>query len=295
MTESPDIMRFKARIRNYAKEQTIPPQTAMQNFMFERFLLRLSRSRFRDKFAIKGGVLISAIVGASKRTTMDIDATLRNMTLDERSLADAIGEICVIDCQDNISFRISALAPIRKDDAYGGLRVSMIAEMETTRTPFSIDVSTGDSITPQPVVFDFHSSFDDSAFPLLAYTIETVLAEKIEAIFTLGVFSTRPRDYYDIKILSEKCAPDKALFSKALVATSMHRGTINQVLDWKKSIEVLSKDAGLHLQWEKYRRRFSFAQDVDFQSCIAAIRGLMDATDLPANERSDAQPEDYGV
>ena len=280
MTESPSTMRFKAQIRNYAKEHSIPAQTAMQNFMFERFLLRLSQSRFRKKLVIKGGFLISAVVGLPKRTTMDIDATLRGMQLDEATLSGAIKEICSIDIGDGILFGLLGIAPIRKDDAYGGFRLSMVAKLETTATPFSIDISAGDAITPAPVDFAYHSRFGDASFALSAYTIETVLAEKAEAIFTLGALSTRPRDYYDIKILLDVCDVDAARFGEALVSTATHRGTLRQICNWRKTIGELLGDEGLNRQWEKYRRRFAYASEIEFSSCITALHSLMEKADL---------------
>ena len=275
MTELPSIMSFKAQIRNYAKEHSIPAQTAMQNFMFERFLLRLSQSRFRKKLVIKGGFLISAVVGLPKRTTMDIDATLRGMQLDEATLSGAVKEICLIDGRDGILFDLLGIASIRKDDAYGGFRLSMMARLETTSTPFSIDVSAGDAITPEPVDFDYHSRFGESSFTLSAYTIETVLAEKAEAIFTLGALSTRPRDYYDIKILLDACDVDAARFEEALVSTATHRGTLRQICNWRKIIGELLEDEGLNRQWEKYQHRFAYAREIEFRSCIAALHSLM--------------------
>ena len=281
MTESPSIMRFKAQIRNYAKEHSIPAQTAMQNFMFERFLMRLSQSRYRKKLVIKGGFLISAVVGLPKRTTMDLDATLRGMQLDEATLSGAINEICSIDGGDGILFGLLGIAPIRKDDAYGGFRLSMVAKLETTSTPFSIDISAGDAITPAPVDFDYHSRFGEASFALSAYTIETVLAEKAEAIFTLGALSTRPRDYYDIKILLDVCCDvDAARFGKALVSTATHRGTLRQIGNWRKTIGELLADDGLNRQWEKYRRKFTYASEIEFRSCITALHSLMDKADL---------------
>ena len=279
MTESASIMRFKAQIRNYAKAYAVPAQTAMQNFMFERFLLRLSKSRFREKLVIKGGFLISAIVGLPKRTTMDIDTTLRGMPLDEAGLADTINEICATG-DDGISFILRKIEPIRHDDLYGGFRLSMSAELETTSTPFTIDVSAGDAITPAPVEFDYRSRFDDTSFTISAYTIETVLAEKAEAILTLGTLSTRPRDYYDIKVISDICDVDVTRFSDALVATAKHRGTLSQICGWRKTIEGLLVDDGLNRQWKKYQNRFPYAGNIGFPVCVAALRKLMDKVDF---------------
>ena len=156
----------------------------------------------------------------------------------------------------------------------------MVAKLETTATPFSIDISAGDAITPAPVDFAYHSRFGDASFALSAYTIETVLAEKAEAIFTLGALSTRPRDYYDIKILLDVCDVDAARFGEALVSTATHRGTLRQICNWRKTIGELLGDEGLNRQWEKYRRRFAYASEIEFSSCITALHSLMEKADL---------------
>lgn len=156
----------------------------------------------------------------------------------------------------------------------------MVAKLETTLTPFSIDISAGDAITPAPVDFDYHSRFGDDSFALSAYTIETILAEKAEAIFTLGTLSTRPRDYYDIKILLDVCDVDSERFGGALVSTATHRGTLQQISNWRKIINELLVDEGLNRQWEKYQCMFTYASEIEFNSCITALRNLMEKSNL---------------
>lgn len=172
-------MSFKAKINNYAKNNHIPAQVVLQNVMFERLLERLSKSEYRDKFVIKGGMLISAIVGLDTRTTMDLDTTLRHLELTEEKVRETIEQIISIDLDDDMSFEIYSIAPIRKDDIYGGYRIKMNAVFEEIITPLSIDVSTGDVITPTPIEYEMGGILDKTVkISLWGYSIETVLAEK---------------------------------------------------------------------------------------------------------------------
>ncbi len=196
-------MSLKARINNYAKKHGIAAQVVLQNYMFERFLERLSKSEYKEKFVIKGGLLIATIVGLDIRSTMDLDTTLRNLVFTEEQITQTIQSICSVDLGDEINFTVVSVTPIRKDDRYGGFSVRMDAGYDGIRTPLSIDISTGDVLTPSAVHYEFDGMFDESVhISIWGYNIETVMAEKMETILSRGIFSTRPRDYYDIYILS---------------------------------------------------------------------------------------------
>ena len=211
-----NAMSLKAKIRNIAKQKNIPAQVIMQNYMFERLLVRLAKSEYKDKFVLKGGMLVAAIVGLDNRATMDLDTTLKNLPLTPDSIKNALIEITDISCDDEVTFEINSIAPIREDDIYGGYRVMVNAKYDTLVTPLSIDVSTGDAITPYAVEFTFNEIFDeDKSFELWAYNIETVLAEKVETILRRTVFNTRPRDFYDAYILATTQKFDKSIFKEA--------------------------------------------------------------------------------
>jgi predicted nucleotidyltransferase component of viral defense system len=225
-------MSLKGRINNYAKENHIAAQVVLQNFMFERFLARLSDSSFRDKFVVKGGMLVAAIVGLGTRATMDLDTTLRDFPLTEIEIRKAFREIISIDKGDEVVFLLQSVEPIRKDDIYGGFRVRIDAKYDTIVTPLSIDISTGDAMTPHPVSYIFRGIFDDSIqIPLWGYNVETILAEKLETILRRGVFTTRPRDFYDVYILGTTQPVDKKILRDAIIATSTHRGSTVQISD----------------------------------------------------------------
>ena len=273
---SSKTMSLKGRINNYARKYRIAAQVVLQNYMFERFLLRLSNSEYKQKFVVKGGMLIAAIVGLDTRSTMDLDTTLRNLPLTEEKLRAAIQSICEIDMKDEVEFQIVSIAPIRKDEQHGGFRVRLDAVYDTITTPLSIDVTTGDVMTPSPVPYEFNGIFDESVrINIWGYNVETVLAEKAETILSRGIFNTRPRDYYDIYILVTKQEIDKDLFKKALVATSDHRGSTSQISDPENIIARLSGNDDLKQLWTKYQKKFVYAQGISYESILETLSNLM--------------------
>ena len=268
-------MSLKAKIKNYAIKNNIAAQVVLQNFMFERFLARLSRSKYSQMFVIKGGMLIASLVGIDTRATMDLDATLRNLPLKKEEIEKAVREICAQHLDDDVRFEIKSIECIRKDDVYGGYCVKMQAFYETIVTPLSLDISTGDIITPAAVPYEFIGMFDNSIrIKLWVYNIETVMDEKLEAIFSRGVFSTRPRDYYDIFILEKTQEYDSDLVREAFIATAKHRGSYERIADTKSIVKILKNNTDLHAMWNKYQKKFNYAADISFSQTIEAINHL---------------------
>lgn len=269
-------MSLKAKIRNIAKSKNIPAQVILQNYMFERFLNRLSVSAYKEKFVLKGGMLVAALVGLDNRATMDLDTTLKNLPLTPESIEKSLNEIFEIDLKDDVIFKLKGVSPIREDDIYGGYRVTLDAIYETIITPMSIDVSTGDVITPNAVKFNFTGIFDDELkFELWAYNIETVLAEKVETILRRNVFNTRPRDFYDAYILITTQEFDKKLFAEALEKTIEHRGTRNQINDYMDTLTIIENSEDLRRMWNNYQKQFAYAKDISFERVCSVIENLL--------------------
>lgn len=274
-----DAMSLKAKIRNISKQKNIPAQVILQNYMFERLLIRLSNSDFKDKFVLKGGMLVAAIVGLDNRATMDLDTTLQNLPLTPEAIRDALRQICAVPYDDGVIFEPGAIVPIREDDIYGGYRVMLNARFDNILTPLTIDVSTGDAITPNAVRFTFSEIFDDSkSFDLWAYNIETVMAEKVETILRRSVFNTRPRDFYDAYILMTTQKYDPVLFAEALKATAEHRGTAEQIADTEDILRNIGESKDLHDTWEKYRKQFAYAKDISFDAIVNCLRRMTEST-----------------
>ena len=269
-------MSLKGRINNYAKKNGIAAQVVLQNYMFERFLERLARSEYRQKFVIKGGMLVTAIVGIDTRATMDLDTTIRNLPLTEHQISDAILSVCGIPVDDDVSFRIVSIEPIRKDDIYGGYRVRLDAVYDSVLTPLSIDISTGDIITPSPVEYEFHGMLDpDLSISLWGYNVETILAEKVETILRRGVLSTRPRDFYDVYILEKTQDYQPELFRRALQATAEHRGSNAILMKTGEIVSRLESSEDLKQQWAGYQRQFSYASQIEYKSLIDTLGRLI--------------------
>ena len=202
MTVPMNAMSLKAKIRNIAKVKGISAQAVLQHYFFERFLERLSRSEYLDKFIIKGGLLITTMAGLHTRSTMDLDATIRSLPLNEERIKKVIKDICAIFIDDNLNFQITGTSQIHDDTEYGGIRVFMEAIYENINVPLTIDITAGDIITPKPVKRKFKSLFDDAVqFEFLAYNTETILAEKVETILRRSVSNTRSRDFYDVYLI----------------------------------------------------------------------------------------------
>ena len=269
---SSKAMSLKGKIKNYAKSKSIAAQVVLQNYMFERFLARLSMSEYREKFVVKGGMLIAAIVGLDTRSTMDLDTTLRNLPLTEEKIMEAIESICKVSLDDYVIFEVKSISPIRKDDRYGGFCVRLDAIYDTIVTPLSIDVSTGDVITPDAVEYEFSGIFDEEIrIKLWGYNIESVMAEKVETILSRGVFNTRPRDFYDVYILGTTQKYDKKIFLEALEATAIHRGSSDQIADKTGIIEKISENEDLIQMWEKYQKKFSYACEIQYTDVMDVL------------------------
>lgn len=269
---SAGAMSLKAQIRNLAKQKNIKAQVLLQNYMFERFLERLSLSEYKDKFVLKGGMLVAALVGIDARSTMDLDATLRGLPLTEESIRQAITAICSFSVQDEVSLTVGTIAPIRPDDIYGGYRVKITAVYDTIETPFSVDISTGDVITPRAVKYTFRGIFDEEKqIEIWAYNIETVMAEKIETILRRNTLNTRSRDFYDIFILRTTQTYNTVLLKEAVSATALHRGTTEQIADVPALLQKIADSAELRQMWEKYRREFDYAAEITYEQIVKTL------------------------
>ncbi len=269
-------MSLKARVRNRAAALGLAPHVILQNYMFERFLVRLAASPWRERFVLKGGLLVAHLHGLAERATMDMDATVRGFALTADSAVAALAAVCAVDAGDGIAFSVASGEPIRRNDPYGGFRVHFDAAAFGIRVHLSVDLSTGDAVTPAPEEYELPGLFDDTpAIRLLGYSRETILAEKIESILTLSVYGTRPRDYYDLWLLSGDAIRGNIL-RDALRATCRHRGTEARLADARERLAAIETSAALRDHWERYRAAFPYAKDVSFDQTLAALRKFLD-------------------
>lgn len=274
-----NAMQLKARINSKAKEAGIPAQAMMQNYLLERLLERLSRSKWRDNVIVKGGMLISSLVGVASRTTMDLDTTITGFILTHESAEKVFREIIAVDVNDDWSFKFDRTDDIRKTDDYPGIRVHLRAFYAPMSVPLTIDVTTGDRITPGPVGYDYPLLFDERSIRLMSYPLETILAEKLETIVSRGVTNTRPRDFYDIHVLwrlkGESC--DVPTLREALAATCDKRGSIQRMASWQAVLNGVASDQTMLLLWDKYAGKNPYALGIDLAQCCGTAREILAA------------------
>jgi predicted nucleotidyltransferase component of viral defense system len=254
----------------------------MQNYMLERLLERISLSGYRNNFILKGGFLISAIVGLDARATMDLDTTVKGFTLTHEKIREIFEDICSVKIEDDVAFTITSIADIRETDDYPGIRVSLKANYSPISVPLTVDVTTGDVITPGEIEYSFSLLFGDKQISILAYNLETVLAEKIETILSRGEANTRPRDYYDVYVLwmlrREEC--DREMLRSALLRTAQKRGSANVLEKYKAIMEKIQNSARLQDFWDKYAKEFDYAKDIEFSDICRLLFEIMEEVEI---------------
>lgn len=250
----------------------------MQNFMLERLLERISVSKYRQNFILKGGFLIAAMVGLDTRATMDMDATIKGWPVNEESIKNMFLDICKIDLQDDVTFEFKKIGEIREGDDYTGYRVSLSANYPPMAVPLKLDITTGDKITPREIEYRFKLLLEDREIPVLAYNLETVMAEKLETVVSRGNQNTRPRDYYDIYILAKMQYKniETEYLRAALDATSKKRGSSEILKEYKNIIDIVRNSDVMIKQWRTYQRDFEYATDISFDEVCDAVVRMMD-------------------
>ena len=267
---------LKDWIKNLAKEKDISANIIMQNYMLERLLERISVSKYKENFILKGGMLIGAMVGIDLRSTLDMDATIKGFDLTEDNLKNILEKIISIDIEDGITFEIEMIKDIRDEAEYSGYRVTLNGKFDTIYQKFKVDISTGDVITPKEIEYNFKLLFEDRKIGILAYNLETILSEKFEGVISKGIANTRARDYYDIFILEkfQKQNIDDIVLKKAIVNTFKERGTIYYLENINKQINDIENSEDLKEIWANYQSKFSYANDISYEDTINAIKEI---------------------
>lgn len=271
-----NAMSLKAKINNIAKKENISPQSVMQTYMLERLLERIANSKYKDNFILKGGMLISSMIGIESRTTMDMDTTIKGFPLNVEDLKNILNEIMNIEIDDGVNFKIVSIENIREDDDYGGLRVHLNAIFDNMPTDIKIDVTTGDKITYKEVTYKYKLLLENRSINIWTYNPETIIAEKYESIIKRSIFNTRARDFYDVYMImhiSKKNISGKML-KDAIIATAKHRDSfeiINNKDTVEKVINILKDDKTMINQWKKYQKSYDYAKDINFQKLIESI------------------------
>ncbi|CBK78966.1 Domain of unknown function (DUF1814) [[Clostridium] cf. saccharolyticum K10] len=267
---------LKDLIRNLSRKKSADAQLLMRNYMMERFLDRISLSEYRDKFILKGGMLVAAMVGLDARSTMDLDATVKGTNVNVEDIENLISAIVSVPIDDGVKFQLKSISEIMDEAEYPGIRVNMTATFDGVVTPLKNDISTGDVITPGEVRYSFKLMLEERSIDIWAYNLETVLAEKLETIITRTTTNTRMRDFYDIYILEQLHGNtlNQQTLHDALLATAHKRGTERRLTDAKDVLDEVESSPVMQKLWESYRRKFSYAAELEWNIIMEAIRSL---------------------
>ena len=265
---------LRGKAKALAKEHGLSAQEIMQRYFFEHLLMRLERTRYREQFVIKGGLLLSSMMGVAQRTTMDLDATVRALPLDDESISVAMQEICSVDLEDGIAFAFERVEPIREDDDYGGLRAHLTATFGRMRTPLKVDVTAGDVIIPREIEYQFPTLFGEGSIHLMSYPLETCIAEKFEAVVKRGVATTRARDLYDLATLVRlyEQTIDWETLREAVQRTSEHRGSSDIMKDYELVSREIEGSDEIARIWSAYTRLNPYASAVSVVDAMDAVR-----------------------
>lgn len=274
-----NAMQLKAIMKNKAKETGITAQAALQIYCLERFLYRLSKSQEAENFIIKGGFLISSLIGIENRSTMDIDTTVKGFDLNKENLEFILNNICSTHVEtDQFSFIFDRIEDIRETDDYPGLRAFITAEYDGLSVPMTLDVTTGDSIIPSEIKYKYECVFDDETINIKAYPLENILAEKLETIVSRGIANTRPRDFYDIHLLYKlkKDEIDYDILQAALNSTCQKRKTLSTIKEYKARLSAIALSKTQLEYWKKYSSKFLYAHEISLNDTIKSAEILLD-------------------
>ena len=269
-----NIESIKGKIRSLAEKKNLKSQEVLQIYFFERFLERLSKSNYKNNFVIKGGFLISSLIGIENRTTMDMDTTIKGIPLKEEKIKEIVDEIININVDDGIKLEIKDISYIREEDEYENFRISLIANVGKTKNPMKLDLTTGDTITPREIEYTYPCIFSQEDIKIMAYPLETILAEKYETIIKRNITTTRMRDFYDLYTLYKlkKDDIDYKILKEAIERTSNKRGSQEMMKDYEEIIEDIKEDLYIRSLWEVYLSENKYIGNLKFDKVVDVVR-----------------------
>jgi len=267
---------IKGAIRNISKKTGVNPNSLLQMCLFEGILEKLSKSKYSENFILKGGLLISSLIGVDMRSTMDMDTTIRGIPLNEESITKILNEILAIEIDADIEYKLIKLSPIRQEDVYEDFCASISCIFGKINATLNIDITTGDVITPREMNYSYSKILEEGTIPIMTYTIETILAEKFETISSRNITTTRARDFYDLYMIYSiyKDKIDKDILRKAIERTSKYRGSFETALQYKEIVELFRESETPKELWKKYTQNTPYAKDVDFLDTISVYEEI---------------------
>ena len=276
---------IKGAIRNISKKTGVNPNSLLQMCLFEGILEKLSKSKYSENFILKGGLLISSLIGVDMRSTMDMDTTVRGIPLNEDSISNILNEILAIEIDADIEYKLIKLSPIRQEDVYEDFCASISCVFGKINATLNIDITTGDVITPREMNYSYSKIIEEGTIPIMTYTIETILAEKFETISSRNITTTRARDFYDLYMIYSiyKDKINKYTLRKAIERTSKYRGSLEMALQYKEIVELFKESEAPKELWGKYVQNNLYAKDVDFLDTISVYKEIGDVLNINDN------------
>lgn len=270
-----NITSIKTKINNKAKKSNLSPQDLMQMYFFERILYRISISKYKYNFIIKGGLLLSSMFEDESRTTQDMDTMIKGIEISESKLREILNDILKIDAEDDIDFQILSFRKIREEDLYGGYRVSLKAQLDSLIVNLKIDITTGDPIIPREIEFNYKCLIDDSVIKIMAFSKYTVIAEKFETLIETLETDTRAKDFYDIYKLMRDEIDNKKLCD-AIYNTFKRREKLDLLDDLKERFNIIKESQALREYWNNYQKKNYYARDVNYLEFVDSISKIID-------------------
>ena len=269
--------KLKGKIKSFSEKSNLKAQEVLQMYFFERFLTRLEKSKYRAKFIIKGGFLISSIIGIQNRTTMDIDTTIKGLPVKDEIIKEIILEILNIEVNDGIEFVLGKIENIREISEYENYRLHLTANFEKIKNPLKIDITTGDVIIPSEIEYSYETIFKEK-LNILVYSLETLIAEKYETIIKRNITTTRLRDFYDIymifKLKNDKI--DVNNLKQAIWETAKNRNSTEEILESKEILEDIKNDEYLNKQWNIYKNENKYVDNIQFSEILKLLNKIAD-------------------
>ncbi len=269
-------MQLKAKVRNLSGSDSNKALMLIRNYFMQRLLERIAQSEYRDHFILKGGMLVASLIGLNSRATMDLDTTVKAVSLSKEDAIRMIERIITVDIPDGISFQISKVTNIMEEHDYPGLRFFLEAQLENLQQTIKIDISTGDVITPRAVEYSYPLMFENRTIAIWTYNLETLLGEKMETIIARGTANTRMRDFYDLHVLSMQKKYDREILKKAFFATSQKRKTIHLLPDINDIVQRVAADTEMRNRWENYRKESFYVGLISWEAIMESVKQLAD-------------------
>lgn len=273
---------IKGAIRNISKEKGVNPNSLLQMCLFEGILEKLSKSKYRENFILKGGLLISSLIGVDVRSTMDMDTTIKGIPVNEETITRIINEILDIEIDLEISYKLIKLTPIRNADVYEDFSASIECKFGKINARLNIDITTGDVITPREIKYSYSKILEEGTIPIITYTIETILAEKFETISSRNITTTRARDFYDLYMIYNMYNNkiNQEILGEAIVKTARQRGSLKAIRQYKEIVELFKINGTIKNIWDRYAKNNPYIKDIKFLDTVEVYEKIGNILDL---------------